>query len=75
MHRYFWLAEHPAATLALVATVILAFAWPLQNVPACVSAAVMMALAAGITIRAHFLARREKPSPTSAPYGPLEGRS
>ena len=54
MYRYFWPADHPAATLALVATAILVFAWPLQNVPACVVAAVMMVVAAGITIRAHF---------------------
>jgi MFS superfamily sulfate permease-like transporter len=55
MHRYFWVADHPAATLALVAMAILAFAWPLENVPACVLAAVMMVVAAGITIRAHFI--------------------
>jgi hypothetical protein len=54
MHRYFWPAEHPAALFALVATAILAFAWPLENVPACVLAAVMMVVAGGITIRAHF---------------------
>jgi MFS superfamily sulfate permease-like transporter len=54
MYRYFWPAEYPAAMLALVATAILVFAWPLQNVPACVVAAVMMVVAAGITIRAHF---------------------
>lgn len=54
MNRYFWPADHPAAFLALVSTVILVFAWPLENVPACVLAAVMMVVAAGITIRAHF---------------------
>jgi MFS superfamily sulfate permease-like transporter len=54
MYRYFWPAEYPAAMLALVATAILVFAWPLQNVPGCVVAAVMMVVAAGITIRAHF---------------------
>jgi MFS superfamily sulfate permease-like transporter len=54
MRRYFWPTDHPAALLALVATAILAFAWPLQNVPACVLAAVMMVVAAGITVRAHF---------------------
>ena len=54
MHRYFWPADHPAALLALVATAILAFAWPLENVPACVLAAVMMVVAAGIAIWAHF---------------------
>ena len=47
-------ADHPAALLALVAFAILAVAWPLENVPACVLAAVMVVVAAGITIRAHF---------------------
>ena len=54
MERYFWPTDHPGALLALVATAILAVAWPLENVPACVLAAVMMVIAAGITIRAHF---------------------
>ena len=36
MQRYFWPANHPAALLALVAIAILVFAWPLENVPACV---------------------------------------
>jgi hypothetical protein len=54
MYGYFWPADHPAALLALVATAILVFAWPMENVPACVSAAVMIVVAAGITIRAHF---------------------
>jgi hypothetical protein len=54
MNRYFWPADHPATFLALVATAILVFAWPLENVPACVLAAAMMVVAAGITIRAHF---------------------
>jgi hypothetical protein len=54
MQRYFWPADHPAALLALVALAILVVAWPLQNVPACVLAAVMLVIAAGITIRAHF---------------------
>ena len=54
MHRYFWSAKHSAALLALVAAAILAFAWPLENVPACVLATVMMVIAAGITIRAQF---------------------
>ena len=40
--------------LALVATITLVFAWPLENVPACVLATVMMVVAAGITIRAQF---------------------
>jgi MFS superfamily sulfate permease-like transporter len=54
MQRYFWPADHPAALLALVAFAILVVAWPLENVPACVLAAVMVVVAAGITIRAHF---------------------
>ena len=54
MHGYFWPADHPAALLALVAFAILAFAWPLENVATCVLAAVMVVVAAGITIRAHF---------------------
>jgi MFS superfamily sulfate permease-like transporter len=54
MHRYFWPADHPAALLALVGTAILFFAWPSENVPASVLAAVMMVVAAGIAIRAHF---------------------
>jgi len=54
MNRYFWPAGHTAVPLALVATAILVFAWPLENVPACVLAAVMMVVAAGIAIRAHF---------------------
>jgi MFS superfamily sulfate permease-like transporter len=53
MNRYFWPAGHTAVPLALVATAIL-FAWPLENVPACALAAVMMVVAAGIAIRAHF---------------------
>jgi MFS superfamily sulfate permease-like transporter len=54
MHRYFWPTDHPAALLTLVALAILAFAWPLQNVPACVLAAVMIVVATGIIIRARF---------------------
>jgi MFS superfamily sulfate permease-like transporter len=54
MNRYFWPTDHPAATLTLVATATLVVAWPLENVPACVLAAVMLVVAAGITIRAHF---------------------
>jgi MFS superfamily sulfate permease-like transporter len=54
MRHYFWPAEHPAAVLALGATAILAFAWPLENVPACVLAAVMVVVAAGITLRTRF---------------------
>ena len=52
--HHFWPRDHPAVLLALVATAILVFAWPLENVPACVLAAVMMVAAAGIAIRAHF---------------------
>jgi hypothetical protein len=58
MHGYFWPADHPAALLALVAFAILAVAWPLENMPACVLAAVMVILAAGVTIRAHFHSAR-----------------
>ena len=58
MDHYFWPARHPAALLALVATAILVFAWPLQNLPACVLAAVMIAVAGGIAIRAHFRSAR-----------------
>jgi asparagine N-glycosylation enzyme membrane subunit Stt3 len=54
MRHDFWPADHPAALLALVATAILAFAWPSENVPACVLAAVMIVVATGIAIRAHF---------------------
>lgn len=54
MNRYFWLLEHPAVLLALVAGTILAFAWPLRDVPAGVVAALMMVVAAGITIRGAF---------------------
>jgi MFS superfamily sulfate permease-like transporter len=54
MHGYFWPVNHPAALLALGAMAILAFAWPLENVPACVVAAVMIVVAAGITIRARI---------------------
>ena len=58
MHRFFWPAEHPAALLALVAMAIQAFAWPLENVPACVVAGMMIVVAAGITLRAHFHSAR-----------------
>jgi hypothetical protein len=58
MHRYFWPASHPAALLALVAIAILGFAWPLENVLACVLAAVMMVVAGGISIRTHFHSAR-----------------
>jgi len=52
MNRYFWLLDHPAVLLALVAGTILAFTGPLRDVPACVVAALMLVVAAGITIRA-----------------------
>jgi len=55
MHHYSWIVEHPAA-LAVVATAMLLVAWPLENVPALVVAAVMMVAAAGISIQAHFRA-------------------
>ena len=58
MDHYFWPARHPAALLALVATAILVFAWPLQNLPACVLAVVMIVVATGITIWAHFRSAR-----------------
>jgi MFS superfamily sulfate permease-like transporter len=58
MQRYFWPTDHPAALLSLVAIAILAFAWPSENMPACVLAAVMLVVAAGITIRAHFSSAR-----------------
>lgn len=54
MHRYSWLVDHSSALLALVSGTILLFAWPMENVPACVVAAVMLVVAAVITIRAHF---------------------
>ena len=50
----YWPVDHPAALLALVATAILVFAWPMENVAACVLAAVMIVVAGGIAIRAHF---------------------
>ena len=58
MYRYFWPSDHPAALLALVATAILVFAWPMENVPACVVAAVMIVVAGGIAIRAHYHSAR-----------------
>ena len=70
MNRYFWLLEHPAALLALVATAILAFAWPLEDVPSLVVAAVMMVVAAGITIRAHF--HSAGMASLTSPIGPVK---
>ncbi len=54
MYRYGWVTDHPAALLALGALVILVFAWPQQNVPACALAVAMMVGAAGITMWAHL---------------------
>lgn len=51
---HFWPEGHPAAWLALVAAAILVYAWPAENVTACVVAALMMVVAAGIITRAHF---------------------
>jgi len=56
MHRYSWLVDRPVL-LALVAAAILVVAWPMESVPAIGVAAVMLVAAAGITIRARFLAR------------------
>jgi hypothetical protein len=39
------------------------FAWPLENVPACVLAAVMIVVAGSITVRAHFRSARCIASP------------
>jgi hypothetical protein len=58
MDQYFWPARHPAALLALGATAILLVAWPLENVPACVLAAVMIAVAGSMTVWAHFRSAR-----------------
>ena len=58
MDHYFWPARHPAALLALGATAILLVAWPLENVPACVLAAVMIAVAGSITVWANFRSAR-----------------
>ncbi|HVH74960.1 MAG TPA: hypothetical protein VM755_08585 [Stellaceae bacterium] len=54
MRHYFWLLDHPGALLALGAGTILAFAWPLQDVYSGAVAAMMMVVAAGLAIRAHF---------------------
>jgi hypothetical protein len=58
MRHYFWPADHPAAMLAVVATAILVFAWPMENVPACVVAALMIVAAGGIATGAHFRSAR-----------------
>jgi MFS superfamily sulfate permease-like transporter len=58
LDHYFWPARHPAALLALVATAILLVAWPLENAPACVLAAVMIVVAGSISVRAHFRSAR-----------------
>lgn len=54
MNPRFWPANHSAAWLATIAAAILVYAWPAENVPACVAAAVMLVVAAGIITRAHF---------------------
>jgi hypothetical protein len=54
MHRYSWLVDHPAL-LALIATLILLVAWPLEYVPALIVSGVLLVVAAGIATRAHFL--------------------
>jgi uncharacterized membrane protein len=54
MYRSSWLLNRSSAPLALVAIAILGFAWPMENIPACVVAAVMLALAAAVKLRAHF---------------------
>jgi len=49
-----WLLDHSSALLALGSVAILLFAWPMENVPACVVAAVMMVVAVAIKMWAHF---------------------
>jgi hypothetical protein len=56
MHHHFWLIAHPGP-LALAGMALLLVAWPMENVPALVVAGSMMVVAAGIAMRAHFLAR------------------
>ena len=58
MYRYSWLVDHSSALLALGSVAILLFAWPMENVPACVMAAVMMVVAVGIRIWVHFYPAR-----------------
>jgi hypothetical protein len=54
MNHHFWPTGHPAAFLLLVAAAILVFAWPAENVFACVTAALMMVVAAGIITQRHL---------------------
>ena len=56
MYRNFWITNHPGA-LALTGMAIFVFAWPMENVPALVVAGLMMVVAAGIAIQAHFSTR------------------
>jgi hypothetical protein len=56
MHHKFGLMDRSGA-LALAGIAILFVAWPMENVPALVVAGSMVVVAAGIAIRAHFLAR------------------
>jgi len=54
MYRNSWLMNRSSAPLALVAFAILLFAWPMENIPACVVAAVMLAVAAAVKLRTYF---------------------
>jgi MFS superfamily sulfate permease-like transporter len=54
MYRYSWLVDHSSTVLALASITILLFAWPMENVPGCVLAVVMMVVAAAIKMWAHF---------------------
>ena len=54
MYRDSWLVDHSSALLALGSVAILLFAWPMENVPACVVAAVMMVVAVAIKMWTHF---------------------
>jgi hypothetical protein len=54
MYRNSWLLNRSSAPLALVAVTILVFAWPMENIPACVVAAALLAVAAAVKLGAHF---------------------
>ena len=54
MYRHSWLVEHSSALLALGSVSILLFAWPMEIVPACAVAAVMMVVAVAIKMWTHF---------------------
>ena len=56
MYRNFWITNHPGA-LALAGIAIYVVAWPMESVPALVVAGLMMVVAAGIVIQAHFSTR------------------